>query len=369
MLSTAHPLVAAVRQVGVTGPVIDRRYAQRGEPGHIRPAVLGPHLPAGGLDQSLGGRLRQAGQRAGRGVGQLDGHVEPVEHLVHMRQRRVHRPVGGEAEVDGHRGRVGNHVAGHATVDAHGRQTLPILATVDVDAARPIRRQPVQHRAQLVNCVVAQPGTCRMRARSAGADHNSQRALTTGLDIARGGLAQDGHVGGQPVRQLALDATQTVCRRIDFLAVVEHQRQVVHRLGHGGRQMKEDRVTGFHVRGAAAVQLAALQAAGQVVGHRDGVQMSGQQHPRRPAQRSARQHGIAVADDLEAGSLRAQRGLHLVGDARLVPRLAGDVDQRRGQLDRIPTQIQHAPKGMPSRRKSSHFDGEWGLLCLLGQRK
>ena len=97
-----------------------------------------------------------------------------------------------------------------------------------------------------------------MCAGSGGADHHAQRALAAGLDVAGGGLAQDGDVGGQPVRQLALDAAQTVCGRIDFLAVVEHQRQVVHRFGHRGGQMQEDGVTGFHVGGAAAVQHVAL---------------------------------------------------------------------------------------------------------------
>ena len=188
-----------------------------------------------------------------------------------------------------------------------------------------------------------------MRAGSGGADHDAQRALAAGFDVAGGGLAQDRDVGGQPVRQLTLDAAQTVCGRIDFLAVVEHQRQVVHRFGDGGGQMQKDRVAGFHVRGAAAVQHVTFwlgrAAAGQIFCHRDGVQVTGQQHPRRPVPVGARQHGVAVANDLEAGRLGAQRGLYLVGDARFVPRLAGDVDQRRGQLDRIPTQVQHATKG------------------------
>src|SRR5262249_43559275 len=48
-----------------------------------------------------------------------------------------------------------------------------------------------------------------------------------------------------------------------------------------------------------------------------------------------------VANDLEAGGLGTQRSLHLVGEARLVPRFAGDVDQRRGQFDGVPAQVQH----------------------------
>ena len=83
------------------------------------------------------------------------------------------------------------------------------------------------------------------------------------------------------------------------------------------------------------MQLVAVEPAGQVVRGRDGVDVAGQQHPRRPAQVGAGQHGVAVADDLEPGGLFAKRGLDLVGDALLVPRLAGDVHQRRGQRDRV----------------------------------
>ena len=54
----------------------------------------------------------------------------------------------------------------------------------------------------------------------------------------------------------------------------------------------------------------------------------------------AGQHGIAVADDLEVCGLRPQRGLDLVGDALFLPRLAGDVHQRRGQRDRVGRVIQ-----------------------------
>ena len=69
-------------------------------------------------------------------------------------------------------------------------------------------------------------------------------------------------------------------------------------------------------------------------------------HPRRQAVVGAGQHGVAVAHDFEAGGLLAQRGLDLVGDARLVPRLAGDVHQRRGQCDRVAVQIQaHNARG------------------------
>ncbi len=85
------------------------------------------------------------------------------------------------------------------------------------------------------------------------------------------------------------------------------------------------------------MQLFALELAGQVVRGGNGVGVAGQQHPRRPAQVRAGQHGVAVAHDLEVFGLGAQRGLDLVGDALLMARLAGDVHQRRGQRNRIAT--------------------------------
>jgi hypothetical protein len=106
-------------------------------------------------------------------------------------------------------------------------------------------------------------------------------------------------------------------------------------ISNGGGQVQEDGVTGLHVRGPAAEQLVADEPTGHVVRSRDGVEVAGQQHARGSAEVGARQHGITVADDLVTRGLSAQRGLDLVGDALLVPRLAGDVHQRSRQRDRI----------------------------------
>ena len=98
--------------------------------------------------------------------------------------------------------------------------------------------------------------------------------------------------------------------------------EIVRGLCDGRGQVQEDRVPRLHVGGAAAVQRVAVSATGQVAGRRDGVEVPGQQHPRRAAQRSAGQHRVAVADDLvpqRLGSLRPQRGLDLVGDTFFVP--------------------------------------------------
>ena len=50
---------------------------------------------------------------------------------------------------------------------------------------------------------------------------------------------------------------------------------------------------------------------GAIPGGGHGVQVPGQQRTRRPAERRPGQHGVAVADHLDAGRLGAQRGLHL----------------------------------------------------------
>ena len=179
-----------------------------------------------------------------------------------------------------------------------------------------------------------------MRAGAVGRDDDAQRALAAGFDVAAGRFAEDRDVGVQPVGQLAFDAAQTVCGGFDFLAVVEHQRQVAGGFGERGGQVKEHRVAGLHVDRAAAVQLVAVGGGRHVVGDRHGVEVAGEQHPRRAAEVRAGQHGIAVPDDLESAGLLAQRGLDLVGDAGLVPRLARDVDQRGGQRDRVASQVQ-----------------------------
>ena len=105
-------------------------------------------------------------------------------------------------------------------------------------------------------------------------------------------------------------------------------------IGNGGGQVQEHRITGFHIRGAAAVDVISVAMCRDVVGDRDGIEVSGEQHPGRPAEVGAGQHGIAVADDLVVG-LCPKRTFHLVSNPTLVTRHAGDVDEGGGQIDRI----------------------------------
>jgi hypothetical protein len=171
-------------------------------------------------------------------------------------------------------------------------------------------------------------------------EHRPQGALTAGFDVAAGGLAEDRDVAAQPVRQFPVDPAQSVGTGLDLLAVVQDQRDVVNRLVEGRGQVQEHRVTGLHVRGAATVDMVGVAPGRHVVRDRHGVEMSGQDHPRRAAEIGAGQHRVAVADDLIAGLL-AQGGLDLVGDPAFVARNTGNVDQRGGQHIGVRAQIQH----------------------------
>ena len=118
----------------------------------------------------------------------------------------------------------------------------------------------------------------------------------------------------------------------------------MNRLSNGGGEVQEYRVAGLHIGGAAAVDVVGVAGGRNVVGDRDGVEMSGQDHPTRAAEFGPGQHRLSVANHAVAG-LRTQCGLHLVGDPLLVTRHTGDVHQRGGQLDRVSAQVQHNSSG------------------------
>jgi hypothetical protein len=186
-------------------------------------------------------------------------------------------------------------------------------------------------------------------------DPDPERALAACLDETTRRLAQDRHVPGQPVAVRALEVAETVGRRLDLLAVVHHQREVVReliRVREGGEQVEEHRVAGLHVHGSAAVQnplrALPLDPAGHVVRDRDRVEMPGQHDPARQTARRPGQDPVAVPDHLDPSGGRAgepgdggdQCRVHRAGDPILVPGRAGDVDQRTGEFDRVGGQIE-----------------------------
>ncbi|ESV59136.1 succinyl-diaminopimelate desuccinylase domain protein [Mycobacteroides abscessus MAB_082312_2258] len=257
---------------------------------------------------------------------------------MHVHERLLGAAIGSEPEVHGDRRRIGNHVPGDSAIDPYRGQSFPILTAVDIDDARLVRGQPVQYSSQFVNGVVPQPGSRRVRAGAPGPDDDPQGALTARFDESGGRLAQDGQVGVEPVGQFAFDAAQPVGRGLDLLAVVEHQRKV-HPGCHGGGQMQEYGVPGFHVDGAAAVQDLSLVPAGHVIGGGHGIQVPGQHDPGTESVIRTGQHRVAVADDLETTGLFPQRHLDRIGDLGLVTGLTGDVYQGSRQGDRVTSEF------------------------------
>ena len=63
--------------------------------------------------------MMQPRQRTRGYVGLLQIDVEIVEHLPDVNQCHFGRAVRSESEVDGHRGVVGDDVAGHSPLDPH----------------------------------------------------------------------------------------------------------------------------------------------------------------------------------------------------------------------------------------------------------
>ena len=98
--------------------------------------------------------------------------------------------------------------------------------------------------------------------------------------------------------------------------------------------MELDRDAGLHVAAAAAVQQVPVEAGREVIGDRHRVDVPGQHHPLRPAQRGPGDHGVAVPEQLQVRDA-AQRGVDHVGQAFLITADRGYIYQGRGQGRRI----------------------------------
>ena len=109
--------------------------------------------------------------------------------VAHERPRVGEQVVRGSGDIDV-RG-VGDHVAGHPAADRDRRQTLAVLAAVDVDPTGLVARQRGQDTAELVNGVVAHPRPGRVRSGSRRRQPDPQRPLASGFDEPRGRLAED----------------------------------------------------------------------------------------------------------------------------------------------------------------------------------
>ncbi len=184
-------------KVGITGAEVERGDAERGETGHVRPAVLGHgHAPHGSHERAHG-RRGEPGRCAGRTVGQLKS--EAVEDVADMVERLEDITVRSEPIVDRNRAGIRDDVAGDAAADPHGVEALAVRTAVDRHLPRSVRGQALQQRRGAMDRVIAEPGPRRVRPASAQRGHNPQGALTARLDLPRCRLQEDREIGVQPV--------------------------------------------------------------------------------------------------------------------------------------------------------------------------
>jgi hypothetical protein len=130
----------------------------------------------------------------------------------------------------------------------------------------------------------------------------AQCPLAAALDAGRGRLQQDREIARQQVGPHRGQPAQPVPFCLDFLAVIEDVADVVHWLAYRGGQPELDGDPGLHVGGAAAIQPPAVDPGRQippslkmgVARYRHGVDVPGQDHPPRPAQRGPGHQRVPV---------------------------------------------------------------------------
>src|SRR5512145_3431126 len=208
-----HELLLLVRQQGVAGAEVHRGDAEGAEAGHVGPSELRVRGPADSLHESRSRGDAEAGHRRRSGVGHLD--LEPVEDLVHVRDRLLLGPVGRKAVVDGHGAGVRQDVARDAAIDEDRVEPLAVLQPVDDRTPRLVGGEPVEDRGGGVDRVDAVPGPSRVRPLAAGRDVDPQRALAAGLDDRVRGLHEDREVR---LEQLGV----AVAEQLEPVAVLLH---------------------------------------------------------------------------------------------------------------------------------------------------
>ncbi len=135
-----------------------------------------------------------------------------------------------------------------------------------------------------------------MGALAGHADLDPQRALTAGFDDGIGGFEEDGEIAGEPIGVLLREPLQTVARGLDFLVVIEDERDVAGRLRHRSGEVQQHGDARLHVGCAAAVHALAVAPGRHVVDDRDGIEMAGEHHSSRAAEAGERHDGVTVAN-------------------------------------------------------------------------
>ncbi|CAM5589766.1 hypothetical protein SVIOM74S_09504 [Streptomyces violarus] len=180
--------------------------------------------------------------------------------------------------------------------------------------------------------VGAHPAARRVGPLALGLQQHPQRALAAALDLAVRRFQEDREVALEPLGVRLGDVLEAVQLRGDLLVVVEDEGQVAVGGRDRGRDAQLDRDARLHVARAAAPQDAVLVQAGRdVFRDRDGVDVTGQDHPLRAAQVRPRHDVVAEPLDRQVGQ-RAQRGLDRVRERLLGAALGTEVDEPGGEL-------------------------------------
>ncbi len=235
-----------------------------------------------------------------------------------------------------------------------------VAQPVDFGLPGRVRAQHVEDVARLVDRVTPHPRARGVRPLARGGDLGAQRALASSLDLAGAGLHQDREVAGEQFRAVPAEPQQPVAFGGDLLAVVEDVRNVPDGRGEVRGQPQLHRYSGFHVRGAAAVEAGSLGARGNVAGQRHRVDVPGQDHPFRPPEFGPRHDRVAVAADVQVRQ-QAQRGLDRVRQRAFFAADRGNVNKLRGQRRAVKIQVQVHRASLGRRPGAAGGPGRHGL--------
>src|SRR5215212_3449134 len=142
---------------GVAWPKVDRRDAHRTEPCHICPPKLRGRLAPNRAKEFCSSRLIEA--RSGTSSDIKDVNRIAIKNFAYVGLSFGRGLVGGESVVDLDDTAIGDDIAHNAATDPDGIQPFSVGQPVDFDLLGLVRAQTLQHRARVVNSVVAHPGS------------------------------------------------------------------------------------------------------------------------------------------------------------------------------------------------------------------
>ena len=273
------------------------------------------------------------------------------ERLRFARARR-------EAIVHEHCGPVGNHVRCDTALDCHRIEAFAVQETVDFHILRLIVRKPRQRTGKGVDRILSDPCATRMGCNSPRGKPHPHRAFTACLHSPVRRLAENRKIGFKKLGALARDTRKRIEAGLHFLVVVEDPREIVARRREGARERKEHGDSPLHVARTAAdeplLPVHDLHARRKIACDGNGIEVTGKNDALGATEVSARDDGVAIANNLEVLA-RTKRRLDPVGKENFVARNRLGIDDCTRELGqaRIEGQrcrVHHAHKRRGFRR-------------------